>query len=102
MTEAVTETDMRTSVCKGVVDGGMILLDDGQTVVLAGVKVPRIGLPGGAAMRTVLQRHVLDEEINYEVTGRDPQGYQLISGKVAGADLSELMNKAMRDYGYAG
>ena len=50
--------------CIGVVDGAMFILEGGETVTLAGIHAPRMGIPGGSAMRTVLQRHVQDQDIN--------------------------------------
>jgi hypothetical protein len=87
--------------CIGVVDGGMLVLEGGQTVNLAGVRVPRVGIPGGSVLRTFLQRHVQDKEIVYETVGRDHTGYSSISASADGVDLSPLMNQAVKDYGYA-
>lgn len=86
--------------CIGVVDGGMFILEGGQTVTLAGVRVPRVGIPGGSAMRTVLQRHVQDREIAFEELGRDAMGYPSISASAGEQDLAALMKQALIDYGY--
>lgn len=87
--------------CVGVVDGGMLILDGGQTVTLAGVQVPRVGVPGGSVLRTVLQRHVQDKEITYELVGKDRMGYPSITVKANDQDLASLINQALKDYGYA-
>ena len=91
----------QTGKCIGVVDGAMMIMEDGQTVTLAGVKVPRLGIPGGSAMRTVLQRHVQDKEFSFEVQGRDHMGYASITATVEAGNLAEVMNQALKDYGYA-
>ena len=44
--------------CIGVVDGAMFILEGGETVTLAGVKMRRAWASYGSAMRTVLQRLV--------------------------------------------
>lgn len=87
--------------CVGVVDGGMIIIEGGQTVTLSGVQVPRVGIPGGAVLRTVLQRRVQDKEISYKVVGKDRMGHLSIEGSVDGQDLASLINSAMKEYGYS-
>ena len=91
---------IKVEKCIGVVDGGMLILEESQTVTLKGVRVPRVGIAGGSAMRTVLQRHVQDKEISFEMAGKDRMGYPAISGTVEGVDLTLLMNQAIKDYGY--
>jgi hypothetical protein len=86
--------------CIGVVDGGMIILDDGESYLLDGVRAPRMGVPGGAAMRTVLQRHVQDKEVSYEILGRDRSGYTRISAFADGNEIAALMSEALKEYGY--
>ncbi len=90
----------QTEKCIGVVDGSMLILESLQTVTLAGVSVPRVGIPGGAVLRTLLQRHVQDKELEVEITGRDRMGYPSVSARVNGLDLSTVMKKANKDYGY--
>ncbi|MAA55190.1 MAG: hypothetical protein CMK43_08515 [Porticoccaceae bacterium] len=86
--------------CIGVVDGGMLILEELQTVTLEGVRVPRVGIAGGSAMRTVLQRCAQDQLISYEITGRDRMGYPSITAKAGDVDLTLLINQALKDYGY--
>ena len=86
--------------CIGVVDGSMFILEGGETVTLAGVHAPRMGIPGGSAMRTVLQRHVQDREITYEQVGLDRSGFPSVSASVNNHDLSAIMKQALIDYGY--
>jgi hypothetical protein len=87
--------------CIGVVDGGMLILEELQTVTLEGVRVPRVGVAGGSAMRTVLQRCAQDKLISYEITGRDRMGYPSITAKAGDVDLTLLINQALKDYGYS-
>ena len=86
--------------CIGVVDGSMFILEGGKTVTLAGVHAPRMGIPGGSAMRTVLQRHVQDQEIFYEQVGRDRSGFAAVSASVNKQDLTAVLKQALVDYGY--
>jgi len=86
--------------CLGVVDGAMFILEGGQTVTLADVRAPRMGLPGGSAMRTILQRHVQDREITYEQIGVDRSGFPSVSASANNQDLSAIMKQALIDYGY--
>jgi hypothetical protein len=97
--EVLMSTQMKK--CIGVVDGGMLVMEGGHTVTLAGVRVPRVGIPGGSVLRTYLQRYVQDKEISYEEMGRDNMGYPSISASVEGIDLTNLMSQAIKDYGYA-
>ena len=87
--------------CIGVVNGGMLILEELQTVTLQGVRVPRVGVAGGSAMRTVLQRCAQDKLISYEITGRDRMGYPSITAKAGDVDLTLLINQALKDYGYS-
>ena len=87
--------------CIGVVDGGMLILEELQTVTLEGVRVPRVGVAGGSAMRTVLQRCAQDKLISYEISGRDKMGYPSIAAKAGDVDLALLINQALKDYGYS-
>ena len=87
--------------CIGVVDGGMLILEELQTVTLEGVRVPRVGVAGGSAMRTVLQRCAQDKLISYEISGRDKMGYPSIAAKAGDVDLKLLINQALKDYGYS-
>ena len=87
--------------CIGVVDGGMLILEELQTVTLEGVRAPRVGVAGGSAMRTVLQRSAQDKLISYEITGRDRMGYPSISAKAGDLDLTLLINQALKDHGYS-
>ena len=86
--------------CIGVVDGAMFILEGGETVTLAGIHAPRMGIPGGSAMRTVLQRHVQDQEVVYEQVGRDRSGFPAVSASVDNQDLTAVMKQALVDYGY--
>ena len=86
--------------CIGVVDGAMFILEGGETVTLAGIHAPRMGIPGGSAMRTVLQRHVQDQEVIYEQVGRDRSGFPAVSASVDNQDLTAVMKQALVDYGY--
>lgn len=87
--------------CIGVVDGGMLILESSHTVTLTGVRVPRVGVPGGSVLRTLLQRYVQDKELTFDITGRDRMGYPSVSAYINGLDLTDVMNKATRDYGYS-
>ena len=87
--------------CIGVVDGGMLILEELQTVTLEGVRAPRVGVAGGSAMRTVLQRCAQDKLISYEISGRDKMGYPSIAAKAGDVDLTLLINQALKDYGYS-
>ena len=93
---------IKVEKCIGVVDGGMLVLEESQTVALKGVRVPRVGVSGGSAMRTVLQRLVQDKQVSYEIKGHDRMGYPSISATVDGVDLSSTMFQALKDYGYSG
>ena len=79
----------------------MLILEELQTVTLEGVRVPRVGVAGGSAMRTVLQRCAQDKLISYEITGRDRMGYPSITAKAGDVDLTLLINQALKDYGYS-
>ncbi len=91
---------IKRAKCIGVVDGAMFILESGETLTLAGVHAPRMGIPGGSAMRTVLQRHVQDQEIVYEQVGRDKSGFPAVSASVNQQDLATVMKQALVDYGY--
>lgn len=86
--------------CVAVVDGALLVLDDGSMVVLDQVKVPRVGLPGGAAMRTVLQRKVQDQVLEIEPRGKDRQGTAVGQIVVNGVSINADMNQALAEYGY--
>lgn len=92
--------DGQVAKCIGVVDGAMLILEGGQTVTLAGVRVPRVGIPGGSVLRTFLQRLVQDKELVYEAVNRDHMGYMAISAKVGDLDIGARVNQALKDYGY--
>ena len=49
--------------CVGVVDGGMFVAESGEAIVLARVRAPRVGLPGGAVLRMLTQRRVQDRRV---------------------------------------
>jgi len=92
--------EIQRARCIGVVDGAMFILEGGETVTLDGVHAPRMGIPGGSAMRTVLQRHVQDQEVVYEQVGRDRSGFPAVSASVNNQDLAAVMKQALIDYGY--
>jgi hypothetical protein len=94
-------TGTQIEKCIGVVDGGMLILESSQTVTLTGVRVPRVGVPGGSVLRTLLQRYVQDKELTFEITGQDRMGYPSVLAHVDGLDLTDVMKKATRDYGYS-
>ena len=91
----------QTEKCVGVVDGGMLILENLQTVTLTDVRVPRLGVPGGSALRTLLQRYVQDKEVTFDITGRDRMGYPSVSAHVDGLNLTDVMKTATKHYGYS-
>lgn len=66
---------MKEARCVAVVDGGMILCEDGLVLLYKDVNPPRIGMPGAAWLRTVNQRLVQDKVVRYEERGTDHRGY---------------------------
>ncbi|MFO1189825.1 MAG: hypothetical protein U1E97_09645 [Alphaproteobacteria bacterium] len=90
----------QTRTCVGVVDGGMLLLDSDEMVVLARVRVPRLGLPGGAVLRMLLQREAQDQPIRIEPVGRDGSGNMIAEAWVASRNLNDYVIQCVRERGY--
>lgn len=86
--------------CVGVVDGGMLLMDNDEMLVLARVRVPRLGLPGGAVLRMLLQREAQDQAIRVEPVGRDGYGNVVAEAWANGRNLNDYMRERIRDRGY--
>ena len=86
--------------CIGVIDGALIVLENGSMVILDQVKVPRMGLPGGAAMRTILQREVQDQVLDIDAKGKDRQGTLVAQVVVDGVSINDLINHSLTNLGY--
>ena len=86
--------------CVGVIDGALIVLENGSMVILDQVKVPRMGLPGGAAMRTILQREVQDQVLDIDTKGKDRQGTVVAQVVVDGVSINDLINHSLTNLGY--
>lgn len=86
--------------CVGVIDGALIVLENGSMVILDQVKVPRMGLPGGAAMRTILQREVQDQVLDIHAKGKDRQGTLVAQVVVDGVSINDLINHSLTNLGY--
>jgi len=89
-----------TRKCVGVVDGAMLLMEDDETVILARVRVPRLGLPGGAVLRMLLQREAQDRTVRVEPEGRDGSGNILAEAWVGTRNLNAYMRACLRERGY--
>jgi len=87
--------------CIGVVDGGMFLVEGGDTVVLARFKPPRLGLPGGSAMRMLLQRQIQDRSPTITVVGRDHNGSLIAEVEIDGRNVNDQMLLEMETRGYS-
>lgn len=87
--------------CTGVVDGAMFLTADGQTVTLARVRVPRVGLAGGAVMRMLAQRKLQDRQARLEVTGQDAYGNTVAEVWVGGENINDYILHELKDRAYA-
>jgi endonuclease YncB( thermonuclease family) len=87
-------------LCIGVVDGGMFLVEGDDTVVLARVKPPRVGIPGGAVMRMLLQRKVQDRTPSIRVVGIDRNGAQVAEVEIDGANVNDALLADMEARGY--
>ncbi len=87
-------------VCTGVVDGGMFVTDGGRTVILAGVRVPRLGLPGGAALRMLLQRAAMDQPVRIVAKHLDGYGHLVADVWAGDNHLNEYVNRCKVEYGY--
>jgi hypothetical protein len=90
----------RMMTCVGVVDGGMLLMEGGEMLVLARVRVPRLGLPGGAVLRMLLQREAQDQLIRVREVGRDGNGYVVAETWVGDRNLNDHMLSCIRERGY--
>jgi len=86
--------------CVGVIDGALLVLENGSMVILDQVKVPRMGLPGGAAMRTILQREVQDQVLDIDTKGKDRQGTVVAQVVVDGVSINDLINHSLTNLGY--
>ena len=86
--------------CVGVIDGALLVLENGSMVILDQVKVPRMGLPGGAAMRTILQREVQDQVLDIDAKGKDRQGTLVAQVVVDGVSINDLINHSLTNLGY--
>jgi hypothetical protein len=87
--------------CIGVVDGGMFLVEGGDTVVLARVKPPRLGALGGAVLRMLLQRQIQDRAPAITVVGRDRNGCEVAEVEIDGRNVNDLILAEMEERGYA-
>lgn len=86
--------------CVGVVDGGMLLMEDDEMLVLARVRVPRLGLPGGAVLRMLLQREAQDQAVRVRPVGRDGAGRDGVGRDSAGGVVAEAWvgERNLNDY----
>ena len=87
--------------CVGVVDGGMFVAESGEAIVLARVRAPRVGLPGGAVLRMLTQRRVQDRRVQVQRIGTDRFGNALAEVWVDGENLNDAALAALRERGYA-
>lgn len=86
--------------CLGVVDGGMLMLENDESVVLARVKVPRLGLPGGSTLRMMTQRLVQDQDVDVTYVGKSPQGDPLVEAVVSGKNVNDYVIATSKELGY--
>ncbi|MBI2527895.1 MAG: hypothetical protein HYV93_18160 [Candidatus Rokubacteria bacterium] len=96
----MTELAAKEARCVGVVDGGMFVTEAGETVVLARVRVPRMGLPGGAVLRMLVQRVVQDRDVQLEAVGRDHAGHVIAEVWVDGRNVNDYMLQCVTECGY--
>jgi hypothetical protein len=76
------------TLCTAVVDGSLILTEAGA-LAYAGVRVPRVPMPGSAYLRIVNQRLVQDRVIRFERVGTDRDGTMLAQVWVDGESVNE-------------
>lgn len=86
--------------CVGVVDGGMLLMENDEMLVLARVRVPRLGLPGGAVLRMLLQREAQDQAIRVRPVGQDGSGGVVAEAWVGERNLNDYIIACVRERGY--
>lgn len=91
---------MKDVRCVGVVDGGMFVTESGEAVVLARVRVPRLGLPGGAVLRMLAQRRIQDRTVRLDVVGTDRFGNHVAEVWVDGENLNDYVLRCRRERGY--
>lgn len=88
---------MKETLCVAAIDGGMILCDIG-VLAYKGVNPPRIGMPGAAWLRTVNQRFVQDQVVQYEEHGTDHRGNLVADVWIDGIHLNAHLSKELESF----
>ena len=92
--------DIVEEVCTGVVDGGMLLAGESRFLVLARVRPPRVGIPGGAVLRMLAQRLVQDQTIRVQPVGKDAYGHEVVEVWIGDRNLNDYILHQIRERGY--